>query len=426
MKKALCPILLIFLLALPTFIVYTSAEEEPYDPPTLTVEVPSTITPNMDISIKINIKNTTGTRMWRSKVYIDTDSIPNNIKQYLVFYETEEYLTRHLAMQGLKDVLYPDEEVNVNFRIKAGNEIPAVTIPIYVVLESEIGLCEEGCAPYKRTMQYNTEVLRDDPNIFLVIDLEEVRLNVGDCYIAKGSFSVDYTLSNTSQTTAFNVDLSVADSQIPMSSTITPQMPLANLKPDISTNGTVYVATGNLSPGTYTVTLEVTYQDYYGKGFETSDSFNIIVASNAYELLEEGELYLLSCDYQNAITSFQQAKALYDEVGYQELSTRCYKRIEKTQGTILFSQAQDSYFDGDLDSAKESYALAKSHFDNADDCTGASLCQDAINAIEQGPSTSTPSNGDTGGDGISTMDISLIIVVILLAGIIVILLISRK
>jgi len=426
MNKASFPLALMILILIASLSIATADEEEPYDDPTVTVDVPSSITPNMDISVKINIKNTTGTRMWRSKVYIDTDSIPNNIKQYLVFYETEEYLTRHLTQQGLKDVLYPDEEVDVNFRIKANNQIPAVTIPIYVVLESEIGLCEEGCAPYKRTMQYDTEVIRDDPNIFLELGPDDIRLNVGDCYIAQGNFTVNYTLSNTSQTTAFNVDLSVVDSQIPMSSTITPQMPLSNIKPDITRNGSVYIATGNLSPGTYSVTLKVTYEDYYGKEFEDTDSFNIIVASNAYELLEQGELYLLSCDYQEAISSFEDAKELYEEVGYQELSNRCYKRIELAQGIMLFKQAQDLYFEGDVETAKATYEIAKEHYDNAEDCTGMSLCQDAINAIEQGGSA-TPSPGGDGNDGgLSTMVISLIIVIIVLVGIIVILLMGKR
>ncbi|MBN1785378.1 MAG: hypothetical protein JW825_00105 [Candidatus Methanofastidiosa archaeon] len=420
---------LIIILALLIMLPATTemlAADDPYEEPTITVEVPSSITPNSDISIKINIKNTTGTRMWRSKVYIDTISIPSNIRQYLEFFETEEYLTRHLVIQGLKDVLYPDEEVDLAFRIKANSQIPAVTIPIYIVLETEIGLCEEGCAPYRRTVEYEVVVIRDDPNLFLELDLDEARLNVGDCYIAKGNFTVGHTIENTSQTTAFNVNLSVANSEIPLSTTITPQMPLANIKPGNSTTGLIYVATGNLSPGTYTITVDLSYRDYYGKAFYTSDTFKIVVVSTAYELLEEGELYLLSCSYQNAISAFESAMALYEEVDYQELAERCYRRIELINGIILFKQAQSYYHLGDYESASDTYALSKQHYENANDCTGTSLCQDAINAIENNPTP--PANGGNGGHGggLTTLDLSLVLVIIVLAGVVVILLVGKR
>ena len=271
-----------------------------------------------------------------------------------------------------------------------------------------------------------TEVLRDEPYVFLEIDLEEVRLNVGECYIAKGNFNVGYTLTNTSQTTAFNVDLSVGDTQIPLSATITPQMPLTSIKPDNSKEGIVYMATGNLSPGTYTISLNLTFEDYYGKEFQTSESFNIIVVSDAYQLYEQGELYLLSCSYQNAISSFEEAKALYDEVGYQELSNKCYNKIELVNAIILFEQGQDYYFSGDLENAVAAYEAAKTHYDNADDCTGVSLCQDAINAIGQMDSTSPGDTEQTGGGGLTMLNMSLIIIIIVLVGMLVIVRMGKR
>lgn len=418
MKKALPLIIISFLIIMSSAATVVVADE-PYDPPTLNVEMPTSITPNTDISIKVNIQNTTGTRMWRSKVYIDINSIPSNIRQYLEFFETEEYLTYHLAQQGFKDVLYPDEEADVAFRIKANSDIPALTIPIYIVLETEIGLCDEGCAPYRRTLEYDVTVLRDDPNLFLELDLDEVRLNVGDCYIAKGSFSIAYSLTNTSQTSAFNVELSVEDTLIPLSSTITPQMPITIIKPENGIDGILYMATGNLSPGSYTINMVATYDDYYGKTFSTSDSFVILVVSNAYELLEQGELFLLSCDYDSALSSFEQARDLYDDVGYTELSTRCYQRIEYVNGILMFFEAQDLYHAGSYAQAKESYELAKIHYQNANDCTGASLCDDAIFSIENMESGGQESSEEENG-GFSLMEIILSIVVIGLVGLLVI------
>jgi len=414
MKKAL-PFLFISFLIIISSAATAVVADEPYDPPTLNVEMPTSITPNSDISIKVNIQNTTGTRMWRSKVYIDVNSIPSNIRQYLEFFDTEEYLTYHLAQQGFKDVLYPDEEADVAFRIKANSNIPALTIPIYIVLETEIGLCDEGCAPYRRTMEYDITVLRDDPNLFLELGMDEVRLNVGDCYIAKGNFSMTYSITNTSQTSAFNVELSVEDTLIPLSSTITPQMPITIIKPENGIDGTLYVATGNISPGTYTIKLDATYDDFYGKTFSTSDSFAIVVVSNAYELLEQGELFLLSCEYENALSSFEQARALYEEVEYTELSTRCYQRTEYVNGILMFFEAQDLYHAGSYSEAKDSYELAKIHYQNANDCTGASLCSDAIFSIENmGAGGQTSVEDDNGG--FSLLEIALSIIVLGLIG----------
>ncbi|MHC1598137.1 MAG: COG1361 family protein [Candidatus Methanofastidiosia archaeon] len=419
MKKAQIGILffIIIFLSLGPALAY----EESYTPPVLDVEVPGSVTPNTDVSVRITVENATGTRMWRSKVYLDLNSMPSTIKQYLQFYETEEYLTKQREAAGEKDAMEPGEVITTTFRIKVGKETPALTIPIYVVLETEIGECEEGCAPYFRTFNAEIVVIRNDPNLFLVLDVDDVVLEVGDCDIAKGSFAISYVIQNSSQSTAFNVNVYVPTPPVPLSINITPQMPLTSLKPGEEKNGIFYATTGNLSPGANIIPINLTYADYYGKQFSTSASFTLSVVGNAYELYSQANLDLDSCEYESAAEGFTSAMDIYLDVGNVEMVNRCEEMLAYIMAVNYFSTAQDNFYSGDIDAARGNYQIAKGHYMEANDCTGVALCEkgiDACNDANQGSGDSSTNDG-----GISALDIALIIVIMALLGILVM---SRK
>jgi hypothetical protein len=392
--------------------------DETYTPPTITVDAPSAVTPNSNITVRVTVTNTTGTRMWRSKVALDIDSIPSSVRQHLQFYDTEYELTKYKEAMHGHDRLEPSESATVTFRVKITNDAPAMTIPLYVALESEIGECEEGCAPYFRTVETPIQVIRNAPSVLLDLDTEDIVLQAGECEIAKGSFSVGYTLSNGSDYTAFNVDVDVSSPDIQLSSSITPQMPLTSIGPDDVVSGTAYMVTGQLTPGTYSFTIGVTYEDYYGKVFSASAPVTVTVNADAYDLYLQGRRLIAACEYENARSYLAQARSIYQEGGNIEMSQLCEELISLLNGHEALYSAQQSYYEGEYEDALASFTSAKDHFAAADDCPGETLAEEGISACNAHISGIAPDEGGNGG-GMSTLELALIVLVVLLAGMLV-------
>ncbi len=381
MKKVL-PLLILFTLLAPLLATSLLSAEEPYTPPTVTVETIGSVTPNSLITVRVTVENTTGTRMWRPKVYLDVMSTPSNIRQYLQFYETESYLTRYKVVRGDKDYMEPGETQEATFRINIGSDMPAVTIPLYTALETEIGLCEEGCAPFYRSVESRIIVERNEPNIFLELETETVEIQVGDCDIAVGSFSIPYTLSNSSQTTAFNVNLSIDPVAIPLTIFITPQMPLTSIKAGSESEGVIYFTTGNLSPGTYSATARVEYDDYYGKTFVTTKQITLAIVNDAYLLYSQAEILFSQCEYDDARALYIEAMGAYAEVDNEDMALRCEQMLRLSDAIEYHLDAMDAFSDGDYGQARELFVLAKQNYDQGDDCTGSRLCTKSIIACD--------------------------------------------
>jgi hypothetical protein len=419
MKKVL-PLLLFLLISLLVPMLGQVAAAEPYDPPTITVDTLGSVTPNSLITVRVTVVNTTGTRMWRTKVSLDIMSTPSNIRQYLEFFETESYLTAYKVVRGDKDYMEPGETQEATFRIQISSDMPAATIPIYTALETEIGLCEEGCAPFYRSVESTITVERNAPNIFLELDTDLVEIQVGDCDIAVGSFSIPYVLTNTSQTTAFNVYLSVNQGGIPLTMFILPQMPLTSIKAGTAVEGTIYVTTGNLSPGTYTITANVSYDDYYGKTFYTSEDITISIVNDAYLLYSQAEVHFYECEYDEARALYIEAMGAYELVDNEDMALRCQHMLRRIDAIEYHFEALDAFNIGDYTHAKELFTLARQSYVQGEDCTGASLCAKAIIACESAIIASQqPKSEPNSGGGSYLVEAGLGIVIIGLVGYIV-------
>ncbi len=420
MKKVL-PLLLLFSLLAPLLASAPLAAEEPYTPPTITVETIGSVTPNSLITVRVTVENTTGTRMWRSKVYLDIMSTPSNIRQYLQFYETESYLTQYKVVRGDKDYMEPGETQEATFRIQISSDMPAATIPIYTALETEIGMCEEGCAPFYRSVESRITVERNDPNIFLELDVDTVEIQVGDCDIAVGSFSIPYTLSNSSQTTAFNVDLTIDPVAIPLTIFITPQMPLTSIKAGSESEGVIYFTTGNLSPGTYTATARVEYDDYYGKTFVTTEQITLAIVNDAYLLYSQAEMYFSQCEYDEAKARYVEAMGAYAEVDNEDMALRCGQMLRRIDAIGYHLGAMDAFNDGEYAQARELFVLAKQNYDQGDDCAGSELCAKSIISCDIAAATAgqEPDSESTQGGGSILVEAGLAIVIIGLVGFII-------
>lgn len=425
MSKNISCFILIFLIFLSSVFAVSAEEQEACEPPTVTLDTPISTTPNSYVQVKVDVTNSTGIRMWHTKVELDVMSMPSSIRQYLEFDETEVNITEYKLDMGKKDYLNPDETESVTFLIKVTKEAPAMTIPIYVTISTEVGECEEGCSPFFQTYQSITQVIRSEPSLLLAMDTDAAQLEVGDCYIAKGSISRDYTISNTSQSTAFNVEAYIPAVSIPISISTTPQMPITSIKPESSVEGTFHITTGNLSVGTYSIPVVLTYEDYYNKEYTTSTSFNIVVTSTNYELFTEAELYFATCDYTRARERFAEARATYLSIENETMAQRCYEYINKIDGNTEFQTGQALYCDASFDDALEHFTQARLYYIEAGDCFGEDICDTVIDTCTFGDAA-TPASGDTqsenGGGGLSSLEIALIIIVIVLAGFVVLLL----
>lgn len=414
------PLILVFLVLGALAAATPSAADEPYTPPTITIDVIDSITPNSDITVRVTVQNTTGTRMWRSRVYLDIMSTPTSIRQHLTFYETEEHLTRYKVVRGEKDYMEPGEVQTATFRISVGSTMPAVTIPLYVALQTEIGLCEEGCAPYLRSVQNDIVVERNEPNIFLTLDVTDVQMEVGDCDIAQGGFSVTYTMENTSQTTAFTVRLAFDTPPVPLTILILPQMPLSSIRAGEQMEGTIYISTGTLSPGTIPLVARVTYTDYYGKSFSSTADLTITVVNDAYQLFMAGEEAMAECSYDEAAEAYEAALAIYEEVENDDMAQRCRERLARIGAVRYHLQAVEALAGGSYADAKTLYQQARSAYVQANDCVGVALCDQGILACNTllGGGADTPDNGN-GGGGTPVLTVVLVVIIAGLAGYIV-------
>lgn len=423
MKKVLPLLLMVLVLA--SWPAAPVAAEEPYDPPTITVDVIESVTPNSTITVTVTVDNTTGTRMWRSKVSLDVTSTPSSIRQYLQFYETESFLTLYKVVRGEKDYMESGESQQATFRMHVTSDMPATTIPIYISLETEIGLCEEGCAPYFRVIQTEIVVERSDPNIFLDLETDTVQIQVGDCDIAAGSFSVPYTLSNSSQTTAFNVNLSIDPTAIPLTILITPQMPLASIKAETSSEGIMYFTTGNLSPGTYTAIARVTYDDYYGKSFSTTKDITLAIVNDAYLLYKQAEEYFAECNYTNAKALYVEAMGAYSDVDNEEMSQRCGQMLRRIDAIGYHSDALDACNAGEYEQAREYFTLASQQYSQGGDCAGVALSARGIALCDSLMYENDTNSSETeqGGGGNYLLEAGLGIVI---AGLIGFIILTRK
>ncbi|MHC1605493.1 MAG: hypothetical protein ACXQTP_05960 [Candidatus Methanofastidiosia archaeon] len=406
-------ILLIVFSAVPA----VTADEE-YDLPTVTIEMPASATPGMEIAIKVKVENTTGTKMWHSRVFIDTAAIPTNIKQYLEFYETEKYLTKYKQDQGLEDSMETGEEANAVFRIKVLREAPAMNMPITIVLETEIGLCEAGCSPYRQSVPNTTKIIRNEPNLSLDLEINEFTIQVGDCYVGGGDITIPYTITNTSQTTAYNINLNVVGTKLTFSQTITPQMPITSLGGEDDKSGNIYITIGTVGPGQHTLTAQLTYEDHYGKHYLLEKTFQVTILANAYALYNQAEIYFESCNYENAKEYYQSAKDAYEVSNNMEMAEKCRTKIELITANEYFANAQDYFFSGDYETASLFYKQAKTHYENANNCTGIKLCENGIDACE---SPATQNNGSSSGaasaaGGLSWLNVFFIIVIMGLVG----------
>ncbi|HHN81131.1 MAG TPA: hypothetical protein ENN11_00720 [Methanomicrobia archaeon] len=411
---------LIVLMVLGLFLVpmLPATADEPYTPPTISIDAPSSVTPNTNVNLKVTIVNTTGTRMWRSKVSLDINSIPSSVRQYLQFYETEYELTKYKEDMHGHDRMEPSESITKTFRVKVTNEAPAMTIPLYVTLETEVGECEEGCAPYFRTVETPIQVIRNAPSVILDLDSEGIALQAGECEIAKGSFSVNYTLTNGSDYTAFNVNVNVESPDIQLSTSITPQMPLTSMGPEDEVTGTAYMVTGHISPGTYSLTIVATYQDWYGKEFIASAPVTITVSTDAYDLYAQGERLIAACEYDAARDYLTEARDTYQEGGNVTMMHLCEELISLSYGHETLLSAQEAYYNGDYEDALAGFTAAKGHYASADDCPGKELAEEGISACNAALSGIAPIDEDEGG-GMSTLELSLIVIVLVLAGLLV-------
>jgi len=107
--------------------------------PLMTINAPRTALPGQEITIRVTVKNTIGTRMYDGKVYIDEHTISQGVIQYIEIIVGE---------QKLPHIMEVNDEETVTLKIKTSESIPAMKLEIPIVLNVMEGRAEEGNVPF--------------------------------------------------------------------------------------------------------------------------------------------------------------------------------------------------------------------------------------------------------------------------------------
>ncbi|MHC1609676.1 MAG: COG1361 S-layer family protein [Candidatus Methanofastidiosia archaeon] len=305
--------------------------------PTMSIDYTGHVAPGDFVVFSIFVDNTTVNSCNNGVVYIDVDSINEDIKKYVSIIKGEEML---------EPLLQSGEGANLLLQLEMTPDTPNGEYDIPIMFEGTLGTCDGGCFPFSAVQTCTITVERKVPE--LRTDFERTFDVVGG-----NNALLHFSFTNTGTGNAKDLKISISGS---IEGTVTPDTFLSIATGSTNT-ATISLNTELLEPGIYYLNVNVLYYDSYFKLYTEKIPFMVQVRPYRpqleIEILNSNRSIIVEIKNEGGIKASEITFTLYvnDEAYLHETIDEI-----KTRGSILIPvQLDDGIYGGTLFFANAEY-----------------------------------------------------------------------
>ncbi|MEA1994116.1 MAG: CARDB domain-containing protein [Euryarchaeota archaeon] len=294
-------------------------------------------------TIPVTLKNNTGEKIWKCRIEIDTENIPEDKLQYI------ERIKEKAETIELKDKGEAILELIIRFK----NDAPSgeYTIPVLVTGYKTACINEgEYCQPLRpQKGEVTVTLIIGKPMLLMDLDTE-FTVESGE------ELEIPFSIRNVGTATASGVSVNYLIDDELLGKLASPEIS-KDLNASTVLNETLHLDTAGVEPGEYSLSINITYFDLKNRRKTTEENCTIHIEGKTEEekykeklneaaaVEADAESLLNNDKFDSALEKYKEAKLLYEELGVSTKVNSINEKINAIDNTI--QSIQDSTEEAD-------------------------------------------------------------------------------